>query len=147
MKENFVERAAGGLVLRKAQKGFQVLLIDDRYGNVTIPKGHLESGETWEDAAVREILEETGVESRILSSLGDVEYPINKKGLIVQKQVRFFVLEAINEQAEPVHQAEEVESARYYAWEDALRLQVERGYANLNWVFDKAKAFWNGQRN
>lgn len=147
MKENLVERAAGGLVLRKAQKGFQVLLINDKYGHVSFPKGHLESGETWEDAAVREIFEETGIKSRILSPLGDVEYPINRKGLTIRKLVRFFVLEAIDEQAEPVHQADEVESAQYFAWEDALQLHMERGYANLSWIFDKAKAFWVGEVN
>ncbi|WP_274648761.1 NUDIX hydrolase [Paenibacillus humicola] len=147
MTDNLIERAAGGLVFRKTQAGFQVLLIDDRYGHVSFPKGHLESGETWEEAAVREILEETGIKSRILSPLGDVEYPIERKGLTIRKQVRLFVLEAMDEQAEPVHQSDEVESAQYFAWEDALRLHAERGYANLNWVFDKAKAFWDGTRN
>jgi deoxyribose-phosphate aldolase len=103
MTENLIERAAGGLVLRKAWPGFQVLLIHDRYGHVSFPKGHLESGETWEDAAVREILEETGIKSRILSPLGDVEYPIKRKELTVRKQVHLFLLEAIDEQAEPIH--------------------------------------------
>ncbi|MCU6793385.1 MULTISPECIES: NUDIX hydrolase [Paenibacillus] len=143
MTENLIERAAGGLVLRKAWPGFQVLLIHDRYGHVSFPKGHLESGETWEDAAVREILEETGIKSRILSPLGDVEYPIKRKELTVRKQVRLFLLEAIDEQAEPIHQANEVESAQYFAWEDAIRLHMERGYVDLNWVFDKAIALWD----
>ncbi|UKS29566.1 NUDIX domain-containing protein [Paenibacillus sp. HWE-109] len=146
MTENLIERAAGGLVLRKVRIGYQVLLIEDRYGHVCFPKGHLESGESWEDAAVREIFEETGIKSSILSPLGDIEYPIKRKGITVRKQVRLFVLEAIDEQAEPVHQANEIESAQYFAWEDALRLHMERGYVDLNWVFDKARALWGFAR-
>src|SRR5690606_4410391 len=99
-----------------------------------------------EDAAVREIFEETGIKSRILSPLGDVEYPIEKKGLTIRKQVRLFLLEAIEEQDEPVHQTNEVESAQYFAWEDALQLHMERGYMDLNWVFNKAKALWDWHR-
>lgn len=106
----------------------------------------LESGETWEGAAVREIFEETGIKSRIISPLGEIEYPIEKKGLTIRKQVRLFLLEAIEEQDEPVHQANEVESAQYFAWEDALQLHIERGYMDLHWVFNKAKAFWDWHR-
>ena len=143
MTENLIERAAGGLVLREAQTGLQALLIHDRYGHVGFPKGHLEFGETWEDAAVREIFEETGIKSRILSPLGDVEYPIIKNGLTIRKQVRLFLLEAIEEQDEPVPQVNEVNSAEYLAWGDALRLHMERGYIDLNWVFDEAKTLWD----
>ncbi|MCY9656534.1 NUDIX domain-containing protein [Paenibacillus chondroitinus] len=139
MTENLIERAAGGLVLRKTHSGIHVLLIHDRYGHIGFPKGHLEAGETWEEAAVREISEETGINSRILSLLGDIEYPIERKGLTIRKQVRLFLLEAIDEQAEPIHQADEVQGAQYFIWEDAVRLHLERGYADLNWVFDKAK--------
>ncbi|RTE09576.1 NUDIX hydrolase [Paenibacillus whitsoniae] len=144
MTENLIERAAGGLVLRISRTGLQALLIHDRYGHVVgFPKGHLEPGETWEQAAVREIFEETGINSRILSPLGGIEYPIEKKGLTIRKQVRLFLLEAIEEHEEPVHQANEVENAQYFAWEDALQVHRERGYTDLNWVFDKAKAFWD----
>lgn len=147
MTENLIERAAGGLVLRKADSGTQVLLIHDRYGHVGFPKGHLEPGETWEEAAIREILEETGIKSRIISLLGDIEYPIERKGSTVRKQVRLFLLEAIDEQAEPVHQANEVQNAQYFIWEDALQLHLEQGYVDLNWVFDKAKELldWQGK--
>jgi len=75
-------RAAGGLVTRAARRGgpggerlageraaaaaVEVLLVHrPRYDDWTLPKGKLDPGETWEDAAVREVAEETGLRARI----------------------------------------------------------------------------------
>ena len=54
-------RAAGGVVVRDGQ----VLVVHrPRYDDWSLPKGKLEDGETWEDAALREVHEETGVACR-----------------------------------------------------------------------------------
>jgi deoxyribose-phosphate aldolase len=137
-----IERAAGGLVLRVTKQGIEILMIDDAYGKVTFPKGHLEVGENWEAAAIREVREETGIDARILAPLGRVEYDILRDGHQVQKQVRFFLMEAIDESEEPLHQAEEVQGAFYLSWEMACALHTDRGYENWQWLFDKAAALW-----
>jgi deoxyribose-phosphate aldolase len=137
-----VERAAGGFVLRQGARGLEVLLIDDQYGRVSFPKGHLEPGETWEDAAVREVREETGIESRILCPLGRVEYRIERDGVPVRKQVRLFLMEEIDEQDEPAHQAEEVRGAYFLPWALAEARHAEQGYDNWSWVFAKADVLW-----
>lgn len=61
-------------------------------------------------------------------TLCDVEYPFINNGLTIRKQVRLFLLDAIEEQDEPVHQANEVNSAEYllgemnfdFTWNEAI---------------------------
>ncbi|WP_281180607.1 deoxyribose-phosphate aldolase [Alicyclobacillus kakegawensis] len=137
-----IERAAGGLVVRQGARGREVLMIDDAYGHISFPKGHVEPGETWEEAAVREIFEETGIKARILAPLGRVEYRISRDGRPVRKQVRLFLLQPDDTSQHPRPQEEEVRGARYVAWEAAAREHAERGYANWNWVLDKAAVIW-----
>lgn len=138
-----VERAAGGLVFRNTSRGLEVLMIHDAYGKITFPKGHLEPGESFEDAALREVEEETGIKSRLIAPLGRVEYPVVRDGEQIRKVVRFYLLEAIDEQDEPRYQAEEIKDAMYIHLEEARRLHDKSGYANWSWVFDKAKALWD----
>ena len=56
-----VRRTAGGIVVRVIDGILHCLLILDRYGKWGLPKGHLEDGETLEQAALREVEEETGL--------------------------------------------------------------------------------------
>ncbi len=59
-KREFV-KAAGGLVWRESPGGRQLLVIHrERYNDWSLPKGKLEPGETWPEAAGREVAEETG---------------------------------------------------------------------------------------
>ncbi len=138
-----IERAAGGLVFRKGKRGIEVLMIHDAYGKITFPKGHLEVGESWEDAALREVEEETGISSRLITPIGRVEYPVVRNNTQIRKQVRLYLLEAIDEEDEPQHQAEEIEDAFYVNIDEAKRLHDESGYANWAWIFTKAQALWD----
>lgn len=133
-----IERAAGGLVVRGTKLSRELLLIDDAYGHVTFPKGHLEAGETWEAAAIREIREETGIDTKILGPLGRVEYPIYRDGQPVRKQVRFFLLEAVDDTTKPEHQEEEVKAAYFLPLDEAKQKHGQLGYRNWDFVFDKA---------
>ena len=56
------EISAGGVVFRKVDGELQIQLIQDRYGKISLPKGKMEPGETIEQTALREIVEETGIE-------------------------------------------------------------------------------------
>lgn len=137
-----IERAAGGVVVRVRDGKREVLLIDDAYGRIAFPKGHLERGETWEAAAVREVQEETGIETRIICPLGRVEYQIERDGRPVRKQVRLFLQEAVDALREPQHQVEEVAGAYYVPFEQALSLHEEKGYANWAFALPKAEVLW-----
>lgn len=59
-----------------------------------LPKGHLEEGETAEQAAVREIEEETGIQGRVLQTLGTIDYWFSVEGRRIHKVVHHYLLEA-----------------------------------------------------
>ena len=65
-------QAAGGVVL--ADDGRVVLVHRPRYDDWTLPKGKLDGGESFEDAALREVEEETGLRCRLVRELPSVEY-------------------------------------------------------------------------
>jgi 8-oxo-dGTP diphosphatase len=75
--------AAGG-VLRRSVNAPEILVIHrPRYDDWSLPKGKLKSGEEWEVAALREVLEETGYHSTITSFAGPVLYHVNGRSKIV----------------------------------------------------------------
>ena len=68
-------RLAGGIVWREAPEGARVALIHrPRQADWSLPKGRIDEGESWEEAAVREVEEETACEARITSFAGAAIY-------------------------------------------------------------------------
>jgi ADP-ribose pyrophosphatase YjhB (NUDIX family) len=59
----------------------------------TLPKGTPIAGETLEETAVREVGEETGLEVRIIGSLGSIEYRFAQRGTRIDKTVHYFLME------------------------------------------------------
>jgi 8-oxo-dGTP pyrophosphatase MutT (NUDIX family) len=59
-----------------------------------LPKGHLEGAETPEEAAVREVAEETGIQGRVLGPLGTIDYWFSVEGRRIHKTVHHFLMEA-----------------------------------------------------
>ena len=90
-----VEICAGGVVVRQERGEPLVLLILDPYNQWTLPKGHVEENESIEDAALREVQEETGLQAIILKEkIGVAEYTIQKgnksKNSTIQKNRPLF---------------------------------------------------------
>jgi 8-oxo-dGTP diphosphatase len=73
-------QAAGGVVLRRRDGGGVEVLVVHRpkYDDWSLPKGKLDRGESFEDAALREVLEETGLRCRLRDELEPVRYRDNK---------------------------------------------------------------------
>jgi 8-oxo-dGTP diphosphatase len=68
-------KAAGGLLWRRTPEALKILLVNrSRYGDWTLPKGKLKPGESWLEAALREVKEETGHNVRTLSFAGAIAY-------------------------------------------------------------------------
>jgi len=92
------EISAGGVIVDVHDGVARVPVIArrNRAGRVEwcLPKGHPESDETLEEAAVREVAEETGIVGRVLASLGTIDYWFSASGTRVHKIVHHFLIEA-----------------------------------------------------
>jgi 8-oxo-dGTP diphosphatase len=76
--------AAGGVVRRVGTDGVEILLVHrPRYDDWSLPKGKLKKGEAWEDAALREVREETGYRAIITSLAGPITYRVDGRPKIV----------------------------------------------------------------
>jgi 8-oxo-dGTP pyrophosphatase MutT (NUDIX family) len=91
------DRSAGGVVfrpyLREGNSRFMVALIrrSNNWG-WDLPKGHPEAHETLEQAAVREVQEETGLHSAIIAELGEARYMNGVKRGLLRKAVRYYLM-------------------------------------------------------
>ena len=85
------ERSAGGVVIRDAGGDTDVALVSPREGVYALPKGHPDHGETLEQAATREVREETGLLAEPLEELGEVRYWYSFAGERTLKTVTFFL--------------------------------------------------------
>jgi ADP-ribose pyrophosphatase YjhB (NUDIX family) len=92
------ETSAGGLVLDLSGPVPMGALIGrtNRRGRLlwSLPKGHLEEGETAEQAAVREVAEETGIAGEIIGELGTIDFWFVADGRRIHKTVHHFLLRA-----------------------------------------------------
>jgi len=108
--------AAGGILQRKAGSGVEIALVHrpshDDWG---LPKGKLNSGEVLETAALREVLEETACQSRIVRFVGKSEYPYRGR----MKSVSFWLMELVEEH--PFTPNEEIDALAWSSPRDALK--------------------------
>jgi len=92
------EPTAGGVIFRRAEKDaskIEILLIQDSKGRWTIPKGHIEEGESPRQAAKREIREETGLQSMTVGSwLGKINFRYRRNNSLVLMTTEIFLVEA-----------------------------------------------------
>ena len=107
--------AAGGVVLD--DDGRVALVHRPRYDDWSLPKGKLDPGESFEDAALREVEEETGMRCRLLDELRPVEYRDNKGR---QKIVRYWLM-AVDEDPGFMPN-DEVDELRWVPPEEAVEL-------------------------
>ena len=143
------QHSAGGLVMARIDGVLKLLLIKNTFDkNWAIPKGHIDPGETSEEAAVREVREEAGVESRIVELIGKNTYIFRAKhdgavtkrgGQLVRKTVDVYLLEAMGDTTldpkkfDPLDGL--VEDAR---WFDPDQAVSTIGYKNIRPLIAKA---------
>lgn len=120
MKEE--KLAAGGIIVDDSTGVRRVLLVHrPGYDDWSFPKGKLEAGETVEQAALREVKEETGLKCRIIRELAITRYRYRTRttGRLRPKSVHYFLMERLSRRIKvPV---EEVDSAEWFEIEEAAR--------------------------
>lgn len=135
------ETSAGGVVYRLQAGGALFLLIRDSYQNWGFPKGHLESGERAEDAALREVREETGIDDLALRGrIETIDWYFRFRGQLIHKVCHFYLMETAQATTNPQH-AEGITACRWVSYDEA---RGEISYANARKVLDRANAMIAG---
>jgi 8-oxo-dGTP diphosphatase len=100
-------RAAGGVVIRECAGGGREVAVVHRpkYDDWSLPKGKLDEGEGWRDAALREVAEETGLRCDALEELPASRY-VDRKGR--PKQVRWWLMRPLAGSFEPNDEVDEL---------------------------------------
>ena len=118
------EISAGGLVIDSSgTKGLLIGRIDLKDQSRekllwSLPKGHIEAGESPEQAAIREVREETGIESEIQKSLGVIDFWFMAGGKRIHKTVHHFVFKEKGGRISP--QVSEVDDVRWFPLDEIV---------------------------
>ncbi len=107
------EFSAGGVVVRDEECVVIVPFKRSQQGQrvLALPKGHPDGDESPEQAATREVREETGVEAQLVEPLGEVGYHYQRKGRRIHKHVRFFLFRYLSGSTDD--HDHEIEEARW----------------------------------
>jgi ADP-ribose pyrophosphatase YjhB (NUDIX family) len=134
-KRSVEETSAGGLVLDERRRG-ALIGRQDRRGRMvwSLPKGHIEEGETAEAAAIREIREETGISGSIVAPLGIIDFWFMAENRRVHKTVHHFLLRA--EGGELSSDDAEVDSVEWVPLED---MSTRLAYADERRLMDRVQ--------
>lgn len=118
------EYTAGGVVFRHTGGGLEILMIQDPKGRWTIPKGHVEPGESLEQTAVREVQEETGLkELKIRAKLDKIHFFYRLKGKLIFMTTHVYLMEARgNTDAVIPESSFGVADAKWFPKDEALKL-------------------------
>lgn len=121
------ETSAGGLVVDTATSQAALIGRLDRRGRMlwSLPKGHIESGETAEQAAIREVAEETGITGSVMATLGSIDYWFVADDRRVHKTVHHFLMRALGGEL-----SDEDLEVTEVAWVPLLDLQKRLAYAD-----------------
>ena len=124
-----MQREISGVVYRRDGDDIEVVLASrrTRRGGLAwgLAKGGVEPGESYEDAAVREVLEETGYEAAIEASLGDTRYFYVWEDTRIRKTVHFFLMRCTG--GDPSGRDDEMEEIRWFPLDRALKRAAYRG--------------------
>lgn len=116
------EPTSGGIIFRLNQDNsdIEILLIQDSKGRWTIPKGHIEPGETAKMTARREIEEETGLKNvSILTWLGKIQFKYRRQDKLVLMTTQVYLIEALDEKEQPKPERW-IKSIKWFPFNDAL---------------------------
>jgi periplasmic divalent cation tolerance protein len=118
------EVSAGGVIYRRNADDYEIALIYVRH-RWGLPKGHVEEGERDEQAAMREVREETGLEGKLIRKLGEIRYSYRDKtkgdnAVRINKRVHFFLLRYLK--GDVRDHDHEADDARWFPIEEAIEL-------------------------
>lgn len=122
IKEIVREPTAGGIVFRMTpdQRDIEILLIQDSKDRWTIPKGHIEPGETAKQTAVREIGEESGLKNvDVLAWLGKIHFKYRRLDKLVLMTTQVYLVQSLDKNERPTKE-KWMNGIRWFSFSEAL---------------------------
>lgn len=115
------EPTAGGVVFRRNPEGeIEILLIQDAKDRWTIPKGHIEEGETAQQTAKREIGEEAGLTNvEVLGWLGKIHFRYRRIDKLVLMTTQIYLVRALGD-TNAIKKEEWMNGIKWFKFHDAL---------------------------
>lgn len=116
------EPTAGGIVFRimHDRKDIEILLIQDSKGRWTIPKGHIEPGETAKQTAIREIGEEAGLfHIQVLTWLGKIQFQYRRIDKLVLMTTQIYLVRAMDDAETPTKE-QWMKGIKWFKFNDAI---------------------------
>lgn len=115
------EPTAGGIVFRRSKKGdVEILLIQDAKDRWTIPKGHIEEGETAQETALREIGEEAGLtDTEAICWLGKIHFRYRRLSTLVLMTTQIYLVKAKGD-TDAIKKEEWMNGIQWFGFHEAL---------------------------
>lgn len=137
VKEITREPTAGGVVYRLHNGQLQILLIQDALDRWTIPKGHIEPGETAQEAAIREIAEETGIQNvEPIVWLGKIHFNYKREDKLVMITQQTYLFKAFGN-TDDIRPEEWMNDIAWHDYNDALDAV---GYQDIKKIIARAQS-------
>lgn len=130
------EPTAGGIVFRisKVDNDIEILLIQDSKGRWTIPKGHIEHGETAKQTAIREIGEEAGLfHIDVLLWLGKIHFQYRRVDKLVLMTTQIYLVKSLDDHEKPTKE-QWMRGIKWFKFKDAIEAIEYEDIEKLMWV-------------
>ena len=113
-------KSCGFVAYKRIENANYYLIIKSQNGEVGFPKGHMESGESELETAIRELKEETGVDVKVIQGFRrQIEYELRRVPDTIKQSV-YFLGECTSDKI--ICQEAEVAEASFISYEDALKI-------------------------
>lgn len=126
------EATAGGVIYRINNQGeLEILLVADHFDRWTIPKGHIEEGETAQETAIREVGEEAGVHQlEPICWLGKIHFRYRRENILVLMSTQIYLFKALGD-TNDIQKEDWMNGIKWFSYDEAVDIIAYKDIAKL----------------